>query len=65
MAKKRKIIGRNRTLNREVFFHKRNQVNLTVADMQIREAFPNVEERLAYIKALIHGLDTEPIQENQ
>ena len=63
MTKKSKIIGRNRILNTEVLFNKRTRINLAIADMKIREAFPDAEARAAYIKALMHGLDTEPIQE--
>ena len=63
MVKKRKIIGRNRKFNRDAAFNRKAKIELMVADMKIREAFPDPEARAAYIEALIHGLETEPIQE--
>ena len=64
MGKKRKIIGRNRKLNIDELFHQNNRLDQTLADRKIREAFPDPKKRATYIKALLHGLITEPIQEN-
>jgi hypothetical protein len=63
--KKKKIKGRKRIFQRDQVFKKRAKIDLMVSKTAIVRAFPDPNEREAYIQALCHGLDTEPIVENK
>jgi hypothetical protein len=61
---KRKLTGRKRKLNRAEVFPQREKQEMAFLMFKLREAFPDPDKRLQYIKDLIHGLETEPIVEN-
>jgi hypothetical protein len=63
MAKKVKLRGRNRKLNKAQAFPKREQRELDWMMFKLRQTFPDPAKRLQYIKNLIKGLDEEPIVE--
>jgi len=59
--KKLKFKKARRTLDRGTFFPKKEAREVMAKDYFLRRAFPDCEERQAYITALIRGLEEEPI----
>lgn len=59
--KKLKFKKARRVLDRGLLFPKKEIRDVWIKDHFLRIAFPDLEERQAYITALIGGLDTEPI----
>lgn len=64
MNKKRKKLRFNklrRTPNRADLFPKKEIRDIGIKDYFLRIAFPDFAERMAYISALIKGLEEEPV----
>lgn len=59
--KKLKFKKARRTLDRGLLFPKKEIKDIWIKDYFLRIAFPDREVRLAYISALIKGLEVEPI----
>jgi len=64
MAKKLKI-KRRRPLDRDELFARKSREDLAIKDYVLRREFPDPMEKKEYIRALIKGLETEPILENE
>lgn len=50
-----------RALDRGILFPKKEIKDIWIKDYFLRIAFPDYDERQAYITALIRGLEVEPI----
>ena len=63
MKKKKKLRFKKprRILSRADLFPKKEMQEVGFKDYFLRIAFPDFEERMAYISALIKGLEEEPI----
>ncbi|MHA1409704.1 MAG: hypothetical protein ACTSQY_05275 [Candidatus Odinarchaeia archaeon] len=59
--KKLKLRKSRRAFDRGACFPKKEIREVMVKDFFLRQAFPNFDERQAYIQALIKGLEEEPV----
>ena len=64
MAKKSKIKKPRRAFDRSSIFPRREAQEIALKYHLISKVFPESGKRKAYIRALIEGLDKEPILEN-